>query len=81
MDIIKLKKKYSNKLAYIGGICNTKILPSGDKKNIESHVRPILEIGRYGGVIIGTASIGKDISVESYEYYQDLIERYGCYEK
>ena len=80
MNILKLKKKYGKKLSYIGGVDNAVILPRGNKKEIKNHVCPILEAGRGGGIIIGTHSIGPDISVETYDYYHDLIRRYGNYE-
>lgn len=79
MDVLKLKKKYGKKLSYIGGVDNATILPRGDKKEIENHVRSILDAGREGGIIIGTHSIGPDISVKTYEYYRNLIHQYGNY--
>ena len=80
MNILKLKKKYDKKLSYIGGVDNAIILPRGDKKEIKNHVCPILEAGREGGIIIGTHSIGPDITIETYDYYHNLIRRYGNYE-
>jgi len=80
MNILKLKKKYGKRLSYVGGVDNAIILPRGDKREIENHVRPILEAGQDGGIIIGTHSIGSDISVEIYDYYHDLIRKYGNYE-
>jgi len=80
MNILELKKKYGNKLSYIGGVDNALVLPSGDKEKIKNHILPILEAGKEGGIIIGTHSIGPDISVETYDYYSTLIENYGIYE-
>ena len=80
MDVLMLKKKYVKKLSYLGGVDNAIILPRGDKKEIENHVRPILKVGREGGIAIGTHSIGDDISVETYEYYHSLVQKYGNYE-
>ena len=79
MNILKLKKKYGKKLSYLGGVDNAFILPRGDKKEIKNHVRPIVEAGRQGGIAIGVHSIGNDISVETYEYYHSLVQRYGNY--
>lgn len=79
MDILELKKKYGNKLSYIGGVDNALVLPSGDKGKIKKHILPILEAGKEGGIIIGTHSIGPDIAVESYDYYHNLVQRYGNY--
>jgi len=80
MNLLELKKKYGTKLSYLGGVDNAIILPRGNKKEIENHVRPILEAGREGGIAIGTHSVGNDISVEAYEYYKYLIQKYGNYE-
>lgn len=80
MNVLELKKKYGNKLSYIGGVDNAFILPSGDKQKIKEHILPILEAGREGGIIIGTHSIGPDISIESYDYYYDLVKEYGNYQ-
>jgi len=80
MDILKLKKKYGKRFSYLGGVDNAVILPRGDKKEIKNHVRPILEAGREGGIAIGTHSIGPDISVETYDYYRYLVQKYGNYE-
>jgi len=80
MNILKLRRKYGGRLSYLGGVDNAVILPRGDKKEIGKHIRPILEAGREGGIAIGTHSIGDDISVETYEYYRSLVQRYGNYE-
>jgi uroporphyrinogen decarboxylase len=79
LDLIKLREKYGKKIVLAGGICNTRILPRGNKKEIEAHVRPLIELGRDGGVIIGQASIGDDVKPETYDYYMSLIKKYGQY--
>lgn len=40
------------KVVFFGGVCNTEILPRGDRKEIEAHVRPLIELGREGGLVI-----------------------------
>lgn len=80
MNILELKKIYGDKLSYIGGVDNAFILPSGNKEKIKEHILPILEAGKEGGIVIGTHSIGPDISVETYEYYHRLVQKYGNYE-
>jgi hypothetical protein len=56
------------------------VLPRGDKAEIERHIRPVIEMGREGGVILGSASIGDDIAPEIYDYYQRLLDKIGVYE-
>ncbi|MBN1445626.1 MAG: hypothetical protein JW957_05920 [Candidatus Omnitrophica bacterium] len=81
MDILKLREKYNNKLFYIGGVDNAAVLPSGDKEKIKSHILPIIEAGKNGGIIIGTHSVSPDISVETYDYYYSVVQKYGHYKK
>jgi hypothetical protein len=79
MDLVALRRTYGTHLCYVGGVCNARVLPGGNRREIEAHVRPILDIGREGGVAIGTHSIGPDISVETYDYYHCLVQQYGTY--
>ena len=77
MDIAKLLEVYVGRLRFIGGVCNTHVLPSGDPERIRRHVERIVDVSRNGGVIIGTHSVGPDISLESYELYRTIVkERY-----
>ena len=80
LDLIKLREKYGRKIVFFGGVCNKYILPKGDKKEIENHVRPLIELGREGGLVIGQASIGDDVEPEVYDYYMSLVKKYGNYQ-
>ena len=80
LDLVKLRKRYGNKIVFFGGVCNTVIMPDGNKKEIAEHLKPLIELGRDGGLIIGAASIGDDISPETYDYYIALLDRYANYE-
>lgn len=75
LDLVKLRQKYGNRAVFFGGICNTRILPRGDKNEIEKHVRPLLELGRAGGLILGQASVGPDIAPATYDYYIGLVRQ------
>jgi hypothetical protein len=55
------------------------VLPRGDRKEIEAHVLPLIELGREGGLVIGQASVGDDVAPESYDYYMGLVRKHGCY--
>ena len=79
LDLVKLREKYGNRIVFFGGMCNTQILPRGDKKEIESFVRPLIELGRDGGVVFGQASIGDDVSPEIYDFYMSLMKKHGDY--
>ena len=76
-DLFSLRKQYGNQFVCFGGVCNTEILPRGDLKEIEAHVRPLLELAQDGGIILGTASIGDDIDPCVYDQYRKLIDQYA----
>jgi len=76
LKVPELMEKYGHKLRYAGGICNTHILPAGNKKEIEAHVKSFVDAGRHGGLVIGIISVGPDISVENYEFYRQLVDTY-----
>lgn len=61
MSIEALKKKYGEKLRYIGGMCNSDVLVNGPKERIVDQARNIIELAKDGGVVIGTHSVGVDI--------------------
>ncbi len=79
MDVVQLRERYGRKILLMGGVCNTRILPHGSKRQIEAHVRPLLELGREGGLVLGAASISGDIAPAAYDYYHSLCQRYGRY--
>jgi len=76
MDVVKLRKRYGRRLAFIGGLCNAHILPIGTKEEIKAHVEHVLSVSREGGLVIGSHSIGPDVPLESYEYAHQLIRQY-----
>lgn len=81
LDAVKLLEKYHGRLAFIGGVCNSRILPCGDEQKIRRHVEAIVDAGRNGGLVIGTHSIGPDISIENYEFYRRIVINRGAYKE
>ena len=77
MHVAKLIEKYWGRLFFIGGICNIKVLPGGDKDQIQGHVQNIIDAGRNGGLVVGMHSVGTDISLESYETYRRIVVERG----
>lgn len=73
LDLVKLRKKHGNRAVYFGGICNTEILQRRDKKEIERHVKPLVELAQDGGVILGTHTVAEDIDPHIYDYMMELI--------
>jgi len=76
MNPEKLKKKYGQKLAFIGGMCNAQILPGGSREEIAEHIRALVELGKEGGVILAAHSIGPDIPLENYEWAMEIYRKY-----
>ena len=76
-DLVSLRQKYGKRFICLGGICNTQILPRGNLKEIEAHIRPLIELAKDGGIILGTASIGGDIDPYVYDQYRKMIAKYG----
>lgn len=76
MDVCTLLPKYWGRLRFVGGICNTHILPRGNPTEVRAHVERIVDAGRNGGLVIGTHSIGPDITLETYELYRRTVSEH-----
>ncbi|MBI4024376.1 MAG: hypothetical protein HY360_05305 [Verrucomicrobia bacterium] len=72
--LAELRAKYGKKLVLTGGICNTEILPRNNRKEIESHLRPLIKLAQDGGVILGMHSAFKELPPEAYDFAMRLIE-------
>jgi uroporphyrinogen decarboxylase len=76
MDMAALRNRYP-RLILTGGMCNTYTLIRGTREEIESEARQIIDLGRDGGVVIGTHSISPEIPLENYAIYRDFRLSYG----
>ena len=79
MDPVALLERYHGRLSILGGVCNTRILPRGDRDEIRRHVQPLIEAGRRGGLVIGASSLGQDVPVDAYEHFRELVVELGAY--
>ena len=77
MSIREIRRKYGTKIACVGGMCNSVVLPFGSREEIIASTREILDIAREGGVIIGAHSIGPDIPTANYQAYADTVLEEG----
>lgn len=73
MDAVKLRERYGERLALIGGLDNAHILPTGSAEEIQAHVLRLLSIAGDGGVVVGSHSIGADVPVANYELAWTLV--------
>lgn len=79
MDVIKLKKKYKNKLAYLGNIDALNVLPSSNE-NLERDLLYRLNAAKGGGYMPGADhSVPSNVSAENYDCFINLIREYGKY--
>ena len=79
MDVVELKRKYKNKLAYLGNIDALNVLP-GSKDNIKKDLLYRLNAAKGGGFMPGADhSVPGNVSAENYDYFISLIKDYGRY--
>lgn len=76
MDVVKIREKYSN-LILTGGMCNTNTLIKAAKEQIEAEAREIIDLGRDGGIIIGTHSVSPEVPLENFVAYHETCLTYG----
>lgn len=77
MDVVALRRRYGQQLAFVGGLCNSRILPTGSDAEVRRHVEHVLSIGTDGGLVIGSHSIGNDIAQQRYDFIMDILHEYG----
>lgn len=79
MDVVELKKKYGNKLSYIGNIDALNVLP-GIKSKIKEDLEYRLNAAKGGGYIPSSDhSVPGNVSAENYDYFIEIIRKYGNY--
>ncbi len=76
---LELRERYGDRLALLGGLDNAIILPRGDGEEVRRHVLEVLSAGHGGGLVLGTHSVGPDISVGTMELVRKLILEHGHY--
>ncbi|OGV65143.1 MAG: hypothetical protein A3K19_15865 [Lentisphaerae bacterium RIFOXYB12_FULL_65_16] len=77
MDPMAIRRRWPH-LILIGGVCNTDILLNGPVARIEAHVRELIDLGRHGGLVIGTHSINPaEIPPAHFEAYHRTCMTYG----
>ncbi len=79
LDVVELKKKYKNRLAFVGNIDVRDVL-TGDKRNLERDVLRRLNAAKGGGYIpMSDHSVPDNVPVENYDFYMELLDQYGRY--
>jgi hypothetical protein len=76
MHPAEIRKRYP-RLILAGGMCNSDTLINGPVEKVRAEAREIIDLGRDGGVIIGTHSLGPEIPIEHYLAYHETCLTYG----
>jgi len=77
MDVVELRRRYGQSLSFVGGLCNSCILPTASDEEVRRHVEHVLSIADDGGLVIGSHSIGNDVTQERYELVMEILHHHG----
>ncbi len=80
MDLVELKKKYGDELAFMGGI-DVRAMSADDPAVIEEEIRTKVGFAKQGGGYIyhSDHSVPDDVSFEQYKRVIELVHKYGKY--
>ncbi len=80
MDLIELKQKYGDRIAFMGGI-DVRAMAAEDPRVIEEEIRRKIEVAKVGGGYIyhSDHSIPNNVSFEQYKRVIELVHKYGSY--
>ena len=76
MDPFQLRKRYPE-LILTGGMDNTGTLIRGPEERIRQEAKELIDLGRDGGLVIGTHSISPEIPLQHFKAYHDFVQTYG----
>lgn len=76
MDPTTIRKQHP-RLVLTGGMCNTDTLIHGPADRIYREAQELIDMGRDGGVVIGTHSVSPEIPLEHFALYDHVCRTYG----
>jgi uroporphyrinogen decarboxylase len=76
MDVAQIRKRFP-RLILAGGMDNTDTLIRGPLERIRAQAREIIDLGREGGIVIGTHSVSPEIPIEHFAAYHETCLTYG----
>jgi len=80
MDPVEIRKRFPD-LVLIGGMDNTDTLINGPAERVEAEAKELIDMGRDGGVIIGTHSISMEVPLDNFCVYDRMCRTYGKFEE
>lgn len=80
MDVISLKEKYGDKLAFMGNI-DVRLMADEDPSKIEEEIKRKFEVAKKNGGYIyhSDHSIPNNVSFQQYCRVMELVKKYGVY--
>ena len=79
LDVVELKRKYKNRLAFVGNIDVRDVL-TGSREALQRDVLRRLNAAKGGGYIpMSDHSVPDNVPVDNYDFYAELLSRYGSY--
>ena len=75
MDMGEIRKAFPQ-LILTGGMCNTDTLVRGTPEQVRAEARQIMDLGRDGGVVIGTHSISPEVPLDNFVAYHEAVLEY-----
>jgi len=76
MDPATIRRQFP-RLVLTGGMCNTDTLIHGPISRIRAEAQELIDMGRNGGVVIGTHSVSPEIPLENFVAYDNFCRTYG----
>jgi len=80
MDVVTLKEKYGDRLAFMGNI-DVRLMAEEDPAKIEEEIKKKFEVAKRGGGYIyhSDHSIPNNVSFQQYCRVMELVKKYGVY--
>lgn len=80
MDVVALKKKYGDKLTFMGGI-DVRLMALDDLSEIEEEIKNKIGFAKKGGgyIYCSDHSVPDDVSFANYRKVMDFVLKYGTY--
>ncbi len=80
MDVVKLKKKFGDKISLMGGI-DVRVMADGTDKEIEEEISTKVTVAKENGGYIyhSDHSVPDNVSFQRYQRVIELVHQYGRY--
>jgi len=80
LRIERIRERFGSRFFFWCNACNVVVLPSGRREDIRKEVARVLSAATDGGYMgLSAHSIGGDVSSDAYDYFWQLMNRYGQY--